>query len=203
MEEPTSSCLPADWSRFFVTCRWSEFLLDGCTEHTMCHLGWPLPPTPQAAGRAHCWVCSIPRKQCSSSGCVFTTSWTFYQNTWVTLGTQCIWHLDVPSGLQGGQGKTHHKTRSPCSDHVHRDWPPHCAGSVLILFPLQNTNRFWNLRSCHETNSLFTSQLSLRVTASPCWSLLKSEITQKKHLSLHGFVWRNVTCDHLRNKLNS
>lgn len=195
MEGPTSSCFPVDWSHSSVTCCWSEFVLAGCTEHTVCVIWVGLcPPS--------CWQGSLLGAHHPEWAVQQQWPWVYDLTDFLSKhmgrsGDWCIWHLDVPTGLQGAQGKAHCKMRSPCSDRGHQDWPPHCIGSVLIFVSFAEHNRFWNFRSCHETNSLFASQLSLRVMASPCLNLLKSEITQKKPLSLHRFIWRNVTCDHL------
>lgn len=51
-----------------------------------------------------------------------------------------------------GQGKSTARPGACCTENGHSDRLPSHIRNVLISFPpLQNINRFWNLRSCHET----------------------------------------------------
>lgn len=191
MEEPTSSCLPADWSRFFVTCRWSEFLLDGCTEHTMCHLGWPLLPPPQAA------ECAASQESSAAAVAVCLRPHGLSIKTHGLLwGRSAFGTWMYPVGCKEGRGRPTTKQGAPAQIT--------CIGTGLHIA----LEVFWFCFLCRTQTDFETWEVSMKQTrCSPASSPYGSRLalaeafwSQKLHrrsiclcMDLYGEMWLVIT----------
>lgn len=97
------------------------------------------------------------------------TSWTFQERVlnssifikthgwlwaWMHLAPRHPSPVTAPSwgtARWEDRGKATVRPGACCTENGHFDRLPSHIRNVLISFPLQNINRFWNLRSCHET----------------------------------------------------
>lgn len=120
---------------------------------------WPLRSAPVPLG---CWHDALPcqpdprlaelcRRECSIH--------LFLSKHMGGFEHGCIWHPGIPALLPAAgtarwqaRGKATARPGACCTENGHSDRLPSHIRNVLISFPpLQNINRFWNLRSCHET----------------------------------------------------
>lgn len=197
MEEPTSSCLPADWSRFFVTCRWSEFLLDGCTEHTMCHLGWPLPPTPPRLLAGLTAECAASQESSAAAVAVCLRPHGLSIKTHGLLwGRSAFGTWMYPVGCKEGRGRPTTKQGAPAQIT--------CIGTGLHIA----LEVFWFCFLCRTQTDFETWEVAMKQTrCSPASSPYGSRLalaeafwSQKLHrrsiclcMDLYGEMWLVIT----------